>query len=322
MKRIIGVKFKGSGKTYYFDPQGLDIKAEDSVIVETARGIVFGVVSEPPHMVIDEQVVNPLKPVIRIATETDKQQNANNLDKEEEAFEIGQRKIEERELPMKQVDVEYAFNGSKITFYFSSESRVDFRELLKDLSRTFKTSIELRQIGVRDEARKYGGLGSCGMPICCNTFLTNFAPVSIKMAKTQNLSLSSPKISGACGRLMCCLKYEQDCYESMQHIMPSINTECRTPDGIGTVLENNVITETTKVKVALPDGTFEIRTYPFRDLEYKSKCKCESGNSEQTNSDNEAALQGKSSKKSKKCSDAAENAPCCDDCTCDNLINE
>lgn len=271
MKRIIGVKFRGTGKTYYFDPEDLDIKLNDNVIVETARGIVYGVVNEPPHTVVDEQVTSPLKPVIRIATDEDKQQNANNIAKEAEAFKICQHKIAERELPMNLVDVEYAFGGEKITFYFASESRVDFRDLLKELSHIFKTSIELRQIGVRDEAKKYGGLGSCGMTLCCNTFLNNFMPVSIKMAKTQNLSLSSPKISGMCGRLMCCLKYEQDSYEAMQQIMPAIHSECGTPDGIGIVLDNNAIAETTRVKVMLPDGTFEIRTYPFRELQYQKK---------------------------------------------------
>lgn len=272
MKRIIGVKFRGTGKTYYFDPGDLDIKLNDNVIVETARGIVYGVVNEPPHTVIDEQVTSPLKPVIRIATDEDKQQDANNIAKEAEAFKIGQQKIAERGLPMNLVDVEYAFGGEKITFYFASESRVDFRDLLKELSHIFKTSIELRQIGVRDEAKKYGGLGSCGMTLCCNTFLNNFMPVSIKMAKTQNLSLSSPKISGMCGRLMCCLKYEQDSYEAMQQIMPAIHSECGTPDGTGIVLDNNAIAETTRVKVMLPDGTFEIRTYPFRELQYQKKC--------------------------------------------------
>lgn len=272
MKRIVGVKFRGTSKTYYFDPGDLDIKLNDHVIVETARGVVFGEVNEMPHNVVDEQVTSPLKSVVRIATEDDEQQNIKNHAKEAEAFEVCQNKIIERELPMNIVDVEYAFNGSKITFYFSAESRVDFRELLKELSRVFKTSIELRQIGVRDEARKYGGLGTCGMTLCCNTFLTNFMPVSIKMAKTQNLSLSSPKISGMCGRLMCCLKYEQDSYEAMQHIMPAIHSECQTPDGIGIVLENNAIAETTKVKVTLPDGTFEVKTYPFRELKYNKTC--------------------------------------------------
>lgn len=271
MKKIIGVKFRGTGKTYYFDPRDLDIKLSDSVIVETARGVVYGVVTEPPHTVIDEQITSPLKPVIRIATDEDKKQDANNIAKEVEAFKIGQKKIAERGLPMNLVDVEYAFGGEKITFYFASESRVDFRDLLKELSHIFRTPIELRQIGVRDEAKKYGGLGSCGMTLCCNTFLNNFMPVSIKMAKTQNLSLSSPKISGMCGRLMCCLKYEQDSYEAMQQIMPTIHSECGTPDGVGIVLDNNAIAETTRVKVMLPDGTFEIRTYPFRELQYQKK---------------------------------------------------
>ena len=275
MKKIIGVKFRGSGKVYYFDPQELEIKIDDAVIVETARGTVFGTVCEPARYIPDEQTVAPLKPVIRVATEEDKAQNARNVANEAQALATTQRKIEDRGLEMKLVGVDCSFDGFNYTFYYTSENRVDFRELLKDLTRTFRAHIELRQIGVRDEAKKCGGLGSCGRPICCSSFLESFMPVSIKMAKTQNLSLSSAKISGVCGRLMCCLKYEQESYEYMQRIMPIIGSECVSPDGKGTVLENNAITETTKVKVVLPDGTFEVRTYPFRELEYTSKEKCD-----------------------------------------------
>ena len=195
MKKIIGVKFRGSGKVYYFDPQELEIKIDDAVIVETARGTVFGTVCEPARYIPDEQTVAPLKPVIRIATEEDKAQNARNVANEAQALATTQRKIEDRGLEMKLVGVDCSFDGFNYTFYYTSENRVDFRELLKDLTRTFRAHIELRQIGVRDEAKKCGGLGSCGRPICCSSFLESFTPVSIKMAKTQNLSLSSAKIS-------------------------------------------------------------------------------------------------------------------------------
>ena len=273
MKRVVGVKFRDSGKVYYFDPLDLTIEKDDSVIVETARGIVFGDVAETPRMVVDEQVVSPLKPVIRVATPEDIKQRDIYIKKEEQAFATAQKMIEEHNLPMKLVDAEYAFNGTKLTLYFTADSRVDFRDLLKDLAGIFRTRIELRQIGVRDEAKKCGGLGACGRLICCNTFLSGFIPVSIKMAKCQNLSLSPTKISGICGRLMCCLKYEQDCYETMQRKMPAVGSECTTPDGVGIVLENNVISETTRVKVTLSDGTYDIKTYPFVNLKYKTKNK-------------------------------------------------
>ncbi|MCH5278736.1 MAG: stage 0 sporulation family protein [Christensenellaceae bacterium] len=275
MKKVVEVKFRDSGKVYYFDPRNLDIAKGDNVIVETARGLVFGDVVDSPRELPDEQIVAPLKPVVRVATSEDREQREYYLNKEKEAFKICQHKIEERGLVMKLVDAEYAFNGSKLTFYFTADSRVDFRELVKDLACVFKTRIDLRQIGVRDEAKKCGGLGSCGRPVCCSAFLTEFMPVSIKMAKSQNLSLNPTKISGICGRLMCCLKYEQDCYETMQKQMPRIGSECSTADGDGVVLENNVITETTKVKVTLADGTLDVRSYPFRELVLKSNgCNC------------------------------------------------
>lgn len=271
MKKVVGVKFRDSGKIYYFDPLDLTIEKGDSVIVETARGIVFGDVAEAPRMVVDEQVVSPLRPVIRVATPDDIKQRDIYIKKEGQAFTTAQKMIEDHNLPMKLVDAEYAFNGTKLTLYFTADSRVDFRDLLKDLAGIFRTRIELRQIGVRDEAKKCGGLGACGRPICCNTFLSGFIPVSIKMAKSQNLSLNPTKISGICGRLMCCLKYEQDCYETMQRKMPAVGSECTTPDGVGIVLENNVISETTRVKVTLSDGTYDIKTYPFVNLIYKNK---------------------------------------------------
>lgn len=275
MNKVIGVRFKENGKIYYFDPLELNIQSGDSVIVETARGVVFGDVVELPHTIADDKLIAPLKPVIRIATREDKEQRKYYMGKEREAYEICQQKIDEHGLDMKLVDVEYAFNGSKITFFFTSDGRVDFRELVKALASIFRTRIELRQIGVRDEAKMLGGLGCCGRPVCCNAFLPEFMPVSIRMAKSQNLSLNPIKISGICGRLMCCLKYEQDCYEEMRKQMPRVGKECNTPDGKGVVVENNVLTESTRVKVQLADGTFDIRNYPFRDLQWKDKNSCE-----------------------------------------------
>ena len=271
MNKVIGVKFKDSNKIYYFDPLDFNVSEGDDVIAETARGIVFGKVAEAPKLIPDDKLVVPLKPIIRIATQEDKQQRDYYASKEKEAFNICKRKIAEHELLMKLVDVEYAFNGSKLTFYFTADNRVDFRELVKDLASVFKTRIELRQIGVRDEAKKIGGIGCCGRPLCCCTFLNEFIPVSVKMAKSQNLSLNLLKISGVCGRLMCCLKYEQDYYETMQRQMPRVGQECTTPDGNGTVIENNAIAETTKVKVTLSDGTFDVRVYPFRELVYTKR---------------------------------------------------
>jgi cell fate regulator YaaT (PSP1 superfamily) len=271
MNKVIGVKFKDSGKIYYFDPLELEIEKGGNVIVETARGLVFGEVAEPPRIIAEESIVAPLKPVVRVATDEDREQHEYYLSKEKEAFKTCQRKIEEHGLAMKLVDVEYAFNGSKLSFYFTADNRVDFRELVKDLAGIFKTRIDLRQIGVRDEAKKCGGIGACGRPVCCSSFLTEFIPVSIKMAKSQNLSLNPTKISGICGRLMCCLKYEQECYDIMHKQMPTVGTECVTVDGSGVVIENNVITERTKVKVTLADGTLDVRSYPFNELNYVNK---------------------------------------------------
>ena len=270
MKTVIGVRFKDGGKMYYFDPGEFDVKEGDGVIVETARGTEFGDVVAPPQQLEEEKIIAPLKSVVRIATPYDREQRDKNRARESEAYAICMEKIQAHQLEMKLVDVEYTFNGSKVVFYFTADGRVDFRELVKDLASVFKTRIELRQIGVRDEAKMLGGLGSCGRPVCCKAFLSDFTPVSIKMAKEQNLSLSPTKISGICGRLMCCLKYEQDAYESMRKQMPRTGREVITPDGNGTVLENNVITERTRVKVTLSDGTFDVREYPFRELHVKN----------------------------------------------------
>lgn len=266
MIRVISVKFRDGGKSYFFDPGELEINEGDGVIVETARGIEFADVVSPVQEIDEGRVVAPLKGVIRVATDYDRELRDTNRAKEKDAFDICVRKIAEHGLDMKLVDVEYSYNGSKVMFYFMADGRVDFRELVKDLAGVFRTRIELRQIGVRDEAKMLGGLGSCGRPVCCKAFLSDFAPVSIKMAKEQSLSLSPTKISGICGRLMCCLKYEQDCYESMRKQMPRPGRDVRTPDGDGTVLENNVITEKTRVRVTLADGTFDVRDYPFREL--------------------------------------------------------
>lgn len=266
MIRVISVKFRDGGKSYFFDPGELEINEGDGVIVETARGIEFADVVSPVQEIDEGRVVAPLKGVIRVATDYDRELRDTNRAKEKDAFDICVRKIAEHGLDMKLVDVEYSYNGSKVMFYFTADGRVDFRELVKDLAGVFRTRIELRQIGVRDEAKMLGGLGSCGRPVCCKAFLSDFAPVSIKMAKEQSLSLSPTKISGICGRLMCCLKYEQDCYESMRKQMPRPGRDVRTPDGDGTVLENNVITDKTRVRVTLADGTFDVRDYPFREL--------------------------------------------------------
>ncbi|MDR0841700.1 MAG: stage 0 sporulation family protein [Christensenellaceae bacterium] len=272
MKTVIGVKFRGSNKVYYFDPGDLTVSEGDGVIVETSRGVEFGDVMRGPHEVEDSQIFAPLKMVQRIATPKDHEMRALYIAKEKDAHAVAFSKIEAHKLDMKLVDVEYSFNGSKIVFYFTADGRVDFRDLVKDLAGVLKTRIELRQIGVRDEAKMLGGLGSCGRPVCCKAFLADFQPVSIKMAKEQSLSLSPTKISGLCGRLMCCLKYEQDCYESMRKQMPRVGKDVTTPEGLtGMAIENNVLTERTRVKLILPDGSIDVREYPFRDLVFKAR---------------------------------------------------
>ena len=266
MVKVIGVKFRNSGRVYYFDPGDLDIQAGQGVVVETARGVEYAEVTMGVSEVEESKVVSPLKPVQRIATEEDMKMRQLYWDKEKEAFSICEQKILEHNLDMKLVNVEYNLTGSKVVFYFTADDRVDFRDLVKDLAYVFKTRIELRQIGVRDEAKMLGGLGPCGRPICCKQFLDDFRPVTIKMAKEQNLALSPTKISGLCGRLMCCLQYEEACYEQMHKLMPRTGKEIETPDGIGIAVENNVITEKTKVKLTAEDGTIDIREYPYQDL--------------------------------------------------------
>ncbi len=266
MEKVIGVKFKTSSRVYFFSPLDLDIKMGDGVIVETARGVEYGDVVMGIRDADESEIVAPLKPVMRIATAEDTRMRAENAAKEGEAFAICQDRILQHNLDMKLVNVEYTFNGSKVVFYFTADERVDFRDLVKDLAFLFKTRIELRQIGVRDEAKMLGGLGSCGRPVCCKTFLDDFRPVSIKMAKEQNLSLSPTKISGLCGRLMCCLQYEQEAYESMRKNMPKLGKAVVTADGVGTVISNDVITEKTKVRLTLPDGTIDVKDYHYTHI--------------------------------------------------------
>ena len=261
MATIVGVHFTNAGKLYYFDPGSLWPSAGDAVIVETARGMEYGVVVTGVHEVPDEEITPPLKPVIRIATVEDAQRQKENRQREKEAYAICQQKIEEHKLEMKLVSVEYTFDGSKILFYFTANGRVDFRALVKNLAAVFKTRIELKQIGVRDEAKMLGGLGLCGRPVCCAQFMGDFQPVSIKMAKEQNLSLNPTKISGVCGRLMCCLKYEEDHYEATRKRMPRVGREVMTPDGVGTVQEINILRETVRVRIVNGDNA-EIRDYP------------------------------------------------------------
>lgn len=235
MVKVVGVKFKETGKAYYFSPGKLSLRLGDAVIVETARGLEYGRVSIAPTQISEEEVVTPLKEIVRTATEADNLRLEKNKKKEKEAFAICEEKIKKHKLDMKLVDVEYTFDENKILFYFTSDGRVDFRELVKDLASVFRTRIELRQIGIRDEAKMLGGMGICGRPLCCSSFLDGFHPVSIKMAKEQGLSLNPTKISGNCGRLMCCLQYEQNCYDEYAKHMPSVGSLVSTPDGKGTV---------------------------------------------------------------------------------------
>jgi len=249
MTEIIGVRFKEVGKVYYFSPSGKKLNAGDKVIVETARGIECGEVVIPNRKINDENVVQPLKSIIRPASKDDLQAIKSNAEKETEIMRTFIKKIEEHKLDMKAIDVDYTFDGSKILFYFTAENRVDFRELVKDLAGIYRTRIELRQIGVRDEAKMLGGLGICGRPFCCSSFLGEFQPVSIKMAKEQSLSLNPSKISGTCGRLMCCLKYEQDCYEELLKITPKAGALVETAEGRGVVEDANILTGVLKVKL-------------------------------------------------------------------------
>ena len=249
MIETVGIRFKDGGKIYDFDADGIKFNKGDFAMVETVRGIECGKVAKANHKINEDDINQPLKKVIRVANENDIKTLAENKEKEQEAFKVCEKKIEAHGLEMNLVDVEYTFDRSKLLFYFTADGRVDFRELVKDLASTFKTRIELRQIGVRDESRMVGGFGICGRPFCCNTFLTDFQPVSIKMAKEQGLSLNPTKISGTCGRLMCCLKYEQETYEHLLRVTPKVGAIVDTPEGKGRVVENNLITGMLKVSL-------------------------------------------------------------------------
>ena len=272
MINVIGIRFRRAGKIYFFDPQGFEIKQGDNVIVETARGVEYGRVVIGPRDVEEEKVIQPLKPVIRIATPEDDETEKNNKIKEKEAFQVCLEKIKKHNLEMKLIDSEYTFDNNKVLFYFTADGRIDFRELVKDLAAVFKTRIELRQIGVRDETKVVGGIGICGRPLCCNTYLADFAPVSIKMAKEQNLSLNPTKISGVCGRLMCCLKNEEVAYEELNSKLPNIGDFVVANDGLkGEVQSVSVLKQLVKVIVTLENDEKEVREYNCSDLTFKPK---------------------------------------------------
>lgn len=269
MITVVGVRFKQVGKIYYFDPDDIDIKPGDNCIVETARGLEYGNVVIGKREVNEEEIVAPLKKVIRLANEEDIKKNDNNKAREKEAYNICVEKIKVHKLPMKLIDVEYTFDDSKVIFYFVADGRIDFRELVKDLAAIFRTRIELRQIGVRDESKMIGGLGPCGRTLCCASFLGDFEPVSIKMAKEQNLSLNPTKISGVCGRLMCCLNYEQKTYEQIRKKIPCVGSMVKTADGKGEVVDTSVMLEAVKVRLNI-DDEFEVRPYSIYDVKLVS----------------------------------------------------
>ncbi len=270
MVKVIGVRFRPAGKIYYFSPGDLDINTDDEVIVETARGTEFGKVALGPCEVEDDQVVQPLKTVIRLATDDDRARNTENRQKERDAFMICRQKIKDHGLDMKLIDVEYTFDNNKILFYFTADGRIDFRELVKDLASVFRTRIELRQVGVRDETKIMGGIGVCGRELCCHSFLTEFSPVSIKMAKEQNLSLNPSKISGVCGRLMCCLKNEEDTYEYLNSRLPNVGDIVTLCDGTaGEVSEVDVLRQTVKVLVNTDTDEKELMEYPADQIAFK-----------------------------------------------------
>ena len=290
MTKVIGVRFRTAGKIYFFSPGKFEVKRGDQVIVETARGVEFGNVVMGPKEVKDEEITQPLKTVIRLATEDDRRVEEKNRKKEKEAFEICQQKIKrnkekekeaykicfekiaKHKLEMKLVEAEYTFDNNKLLFYFTADGRIDFRELVKDLAAVFRTRIELRQIGVRDETKIRGGIGICGRELCCHTYLSEFAPVSIKMAKEQNLSLNPTKISGVCGRLMCCLTNEEETYEELNNNLPSVGESVTTPEGLkGEVQSLSVLRQLVRVIVTLDNDEKEIREYPAADLKFKPR---------------------------------------------------
>ena len=271
MIKVVGVRFRTAGKIYFFDPLKFEIKRGDHVIVETARGIEFGTAVSDVKEVEDDKVIQPLKPVLRIANQRDIEQEASNKQKEKDAYKVCLEKIQKHGLEMKLIDAEYTFDNNKVLFYFTADGRIDFRELVKDLAAVFKTRIELRQIGVRDETKIVGGIGICGRPLCCHTHLSDFIPVSIKMAKEQNLSLNPTKISGVCGRLMCCLKHEEETYEELNRKLPGVGDFVTTDDGLkGEVQSVNVLRQLVKVVVENGDEK-EIREYEASKLHFKKR---------------------------------------------------
>lgn len=272
MTKVIGVRFRRAGKIYFFSPGELEIAQGDQVIVETARGVEFGNVVVGVREVSDDEITQPLKAVIRVATEDDKKIEEKNRKKEKEAFEICLEKIHKHQLDMKLIDAEYTFDNNKVLFYFTADGRIDFRELVKDLAAVFRTRIELRQIGVRDETKIRGGIGICGRELCCHTYLSEFAPVSIKMAKEQNLSLNPSKISGVCGRLMCCLTNEEETYEELNSHLPAVGDTVTTPEGMkGEVHSLSVLRQMVKVIVSLDNDEKEIRDYKVDELKFKPR---------------------------------------------------
>ncbi len=274
MKKIIGVRFRTAGKVYFFAPGKFDVHVGDKVIVETARGVEIGSVVTGVQEIDDGKIVQPLKPVIRIATQEDRRKETKNREREKEAFAICLEKIRKHGLDMKLIDAEYTFDNNKVLFYFTADGRIDFRELVKDLAGVFRTRIELRQIGVRDETKIRGGLGICGRTLCCHTYLTEFAPVSIRMAKEQNLSLNPTKISGVCGRLMCCLTNEEETYEELNSHLPSVGDYVTTPERLkGEVHSVNVLRQLVKVVVDLDNDEKEIREYKVGELRFKPRRK-------------------------------------------------
>lgn len=276
MINVIGVRFRKAGKIYFFNPAGLDIKQGNNVIVETARGIEYGKVVLGPKDVEENKIIQPLKQVIRVATPEDDLIEAKNKAKEKDAFAICLEKIAKHKLEMKLIDAEYTFDNNKVLFYFTADGRIDFRELVKDLAAVFKTRIELRQIGVRDETKIVGGIGICGRPLCCHSYLSEFLPVSIKMAKEQNLSLNPTKISGVCGRLMCCLKNEEEAYEELNSKLPNVGDYVSTNDGLrGEVQSVSVLKQLVKVIVVLENDEKEVREYKVNDLKFNPKRKKE-----------------------------------------------
>ncbi len=289
MKEVIGVRFRPNGKIYFFDPQDFYVQVGTEVIVETARGVEYGKCVQGRRKIEDPKRINGLKPILRIANDEDRKNYEKNKQKSKDAFVTCEKKIKEHNLEMKLISAEYTFDGSKVLFYFTADGRVDFRDLVRDLASVFKTRIELRQIGVRDEAKLCGGIGMCGRPLCCNSYLSEFIPVSIKMAKEQNLSLNPTKISGVCGRLMCCLKHEQDAYEYLNAKMPMVGDNATTPDGVvGKVDSVNVMRQTVRIIITDEEGNKTAEEYKVEELKFKPRKKPKKDKN-QTSEDKELA---------------------------------